>query len=381
MALQVYSLGFGLPTCKIGRSIHFLGIAMIVGVNTLMPEDAGGLSGVYTGNDSRWFRSLLFALRGLQTETEFVLFCDESNAAKYQGWVRADIGGQGSLFSGLRGGGALEAAAAKAKVDVIWTPLAGASVGPIPQVLFATDFLPWESDGDAGPVRKGANLKAEKKACQQAKSLVVSSEYLRRKALDIFEMPLNKVFVVGPGVDSAFLGAHDTMVELPYMVIYCDARISRGVERFFEALEMLEKEYPHNFVIAGPGFAGEPPNWGDRYVRIEHLPDTALCGLYQHASVFIYPGMFDGCCVRVLEALSAGVPVVAPRGGALPEHCGDGPIYYNHTSAISLVQCVRRAVDLDPQARAARVHAGRSVLPKFSWEKSAWKLLTALSKQ
>ena len=354
---------------------------MIVGVNTVMPEDAGGMPGIYAGNDDRWFRSLLHALRGLQTDTDFVLFCDENNHSHYEGWMRANIGGQASLFSGLRGGGALEAAAAKAKADVIWTPLAGASVGPVPQVLFATDFIAWESDGDPGPIRKGANLKAEKKACQAAKSLVVSSEYLRRKALDIFEMPLNKVVVLPPGVDPAFQGAHDTMVEPPYMVVFCDARATRGADRLFESLEQLKKDYPHNFVIAGPGFADEPDDWGDRYIRIERLPDSALCGLYQHASVFIYPGLFDGCCVRVLEALSAGVPVVAPRSGALPEHCADGPIYYNHTSAVSLVQSVRRAIDLEPQARAARIHAGRSVLPKFSWEKSAWKLLTALSKQ
>lgn len=354
---------------------------MIVGVNTVMPEDAGGMAGSYSGHDNRWFRCLLNALRGLQTETEFVLFCDETTHAAYQGWSCVDIGGQSSLFSGLRGGGAVEAAAAKVKADVIWTPLAGASVGAIPQLLYATDFLPWEPDGEAGPVRRGANLKAERKACQAARGLVVSSEYLRRKALEMFEMPLNKVFVAPPGVEAAFHGEHDSVIEPPYMVIYCDARVSRGVDRLFEGLEQLERDYPHNFVVAGPGFAEEPTNWGDRYVRIEYLPDSALCGLYQHASVFICPGLFDGCCVRVLEALSAGVPVVAPRSGALPEHCADGPIYYNHTSAVSLVQSVRRAIELDPQARAARIHAGRSVLPKFSWEKSAWKLLTALSKQ
>lgn len=354
---------------------------MIVGVNTLMPEDAGGVAGVYTGHDDRYFRNLLWALRSLQTETEFVLFCDEENHAAYEGWLRANVGERGSLLSGLRGGGALDAAAAKAKVDVIWTPLAGASVGSVPQVLYATDFLPWEPDaGEAGPVRKSANAKAEKKACASAKSLVVSSEYLRRKALEMFDMPLNKVVVAPPGVDPAFQSANDTVVEPPYLVLYCDARASRDLPKLHEALEHLEKDYPHNFVVAGPGFAEEPGDWGPRYVRIERLPDSTLSGLYQHASAFIYPGLYDGCCVRVLEALCAGVPVVAPRSGALPEHCADGPIYYSLTSAASLVQSVRRAIELDPQARAARIHAGRSVLPKFSWEKSAWKLLTALSK-
>ena len=353
---------------------------MIVGVNTLMPEDAGGFAGVYSGYDDRYFRSLLSALRALQTETEFVLFCDEQNHGAYEGWLRANISGHTSLFSGLRGGNALEAAAQKAKVDVLWTPLAGAVAGSVPQVLFATDFLPWEPDPDSGPVRKGANLKAEKKACAAAKSLVVTSEYLRRKALELFEMPLNKVVVATPGVDAVFQAPHETLVEPPYMVVYCDARVARGRERMEEALAQLEKDYPQNFVIAGPGFDGEPGDWGPRYIRIERLPDSALAGLYQHASAFIYPGLFDGCCVRVLEALCAGVPVVAPRTAAFPELCGDGPIYYSLTSAVSMVQSVRRALDLDATTRANRIHAGRSVLPKFSWEKSAWKLLTALSK-
>lgn len=353
---------------------------MIVGVNTLMPEDAGGFHGVYAGNDERYFRSMLVALRALQTETEFVLFCDEQNHASYEGWLRANLGGQASLFSGLRGGSALEAAAAKAKVDVLLTPLAGAVVGSVPQVLYATDFLPWEPDPDTGPVRKGANLKPEKKACAAAKALVVSSEYLRRKALDLFEMPLNKVSVATAGVDPAFQKENDTVIEPPYIVVYCDARSGRAVDKLHEALGQLEKDYPHNFVIAGPGFAGEPGDWGPRYIRIERLPDSALAGLYQHAGCFLYPGLFDGCAVRILEALSAGVPVVAPRTGALHELCADGPIYYSPNSGVAIVQSVRRALELEPGQRAARIHAGRSPLPKYSWEKSAWKLLTVLSK-
>ena len=82
----------------------------------------------------------------------------------------------------------------------------------------------------------------------------------------------------------------------------------------------------------------------------------------------------------MLEALSAGVPVVAQRNGAMNEHCADGPIYCSQTSAVALVQGVRRAIEMDDKAKASRIHAGRSVLPKFSWEKAAWKLLTALSK-
>lgn len=353
---------------------------MIVGVNTLMPEDAGGFAGIYRGYDDRYFRTLLLALRALQTETEFVLFCDEHNHAAFEGWIRANVSGSASLLSGLRGMGALEAAVAKAKVDVLWTPLAGATVGPVPQVLFATDFLPWEPGPEGGLLRKGATLKAEKKACAAAKSLVVPSEYLRRKALDFFEMPLNKVVVAPPGVDPIFQTQQSTMIEPPYMVIFCDARIVPMLDKLNDALEQLAKDYPHNFVITGPGFDGEPGDWGDRYIRIERLPDSGMAGLYQHASVFIYPGMHDGCCVRVLEALSAGVPVVAQRNGAMNEHCADGPIYGSQPTAVSLVQSVRRAIEMDEKARSSRIHAGRSVLPKFSWEKSAWKLLTALSK-
>lgn len=353
---------------------------MIVGVNTLMPEDAGGFAGVYKGNDDRYFRNLLHALRALQTETEFVVFCDERNFNQYDGWLRVNVGAQTSLFANLRGASALDTAAAKAKVDVLWTPLAEATPTSVPQVLFATDFLAWEPDADGGPLRKGAHVKAEKKACASAKSLVVTSEYLRRRALELFEMPLNKVVVAPPGVDPAFQGKHDTMIEPPYIVVYCDCRAARGAEKLFEALGQLEKDYPHNFAIAGPGFDGEPGDWGPRYIRIERLPDTALAGLYQHASAFVYPGLFDGCCVRVLEALSAGVPVVAPRNGAMAEHCANGPIYYSPGNAVTLVQSVRRAIDLDQSSRSARIQAGRSVLPKFSWEKAAWKLLTALSK-
>jgi len=351
---------------------------MIIGVNTLLPTDIGGINGVYAGHDERYFRCLLNALRALQTENEFVLFCDDTNQDQYEGWIRVNLSKSTGLFAGLRSGTSIESAAAKAKVDVLLTPLAGASTGgSLPQVLYANDLLPWEPEGEA---RRTLNVKAEKRACAAAKSVVVTSEYLRRKCLDLFEVPLNKVLVAPPGVDPIFQTEQSTVVEAPYMCIFCDDRAARGADRLFEALGLLEKEFDHTFVIVGPGFQGEPDDWGPRFVRIERLPDATLAGLYQHADVFIYAGMHDGCCVRVLEALAAGVPVVAQRNGAMHEHAADAPIYYNNSTAVNLVQCVRRAVGSDSATRAARIQAGRSLMPRFSWEKAAWKLLTALSK-
>ena len=193
-------------------------------------------------------------------------------------------------------------------------------------------------------------------------------------------MPLNKGIVAPPGLDPIFRTTQDTMVDLPYVVLYMSPLVAPCLAKVLAVREQLEKELPHTIVIAGPGLAEEPVDWGGRVVRIEYLPDNHLAGLYQHGSAFIYPGLHDGAGYAVLEAMGAGLPVVAAKSGALQEVAKDIPIYYNPSSSDSLLQGTRRVLGFSKGERAQRVHLGQSATSNYTWEKSAWKLMSALQR-
>jgi glycosyltransferase involved in cell wall biosynthesis len=223
-------------------------------------------------------------------------------------------------------------------------------------------------------------VKGRKKAAAAALTVVVPSEYLRRRCLELFDTPLNRVMVAHPGVDATFQEPHGTMVGQPYLVVYEDSLTFANLDRVRDALDQLGKEYPHTFVIVGRNPYDEIEDWGPRAVRIEHLPDNHLAGLYQNGACFLYAGLYDGSAVRVLEALHAGIPVVAPNSGAIPELAGKHPIFYNPASTATMVQGLRRALDEDPKARNERIRLTRSATSKYNWDKCAWRFLSAFKR-
>ena len=130
-------------------------------------------------------------------------------------------------------------------------------------------------------------------------------------------------------------------------------------------------------VLAGP------PGWGEesltaavdgaragaRVVRTGWLEPSALAALLQGASVLAFPSLYEGFGFPPLEAMAAGVPVVATRAGSLPEVLGDGAFLVDVGDddgvggrAWSGSSTIRRSVERLVAAGAARAAS-------FSWER------------
>lgn len=351
---------------------------MIVGVKTTATLTPHG------GNhEARYLRKVMDAIRTVQTDTRFVIFTHDANHDAYSDWLRVKLNDRGSGFgSFLPGRSEVEVAAKKAQVEVLLSPLANAEPGiRLPQVFYTLDLIPWEAPEFVAPGDHPANLRTVRKACSQARALVVPSEFLRRRCLELFEAPLNKVLVAPPGLDPVFQRPNDTFVDKPYILIISDALTARSMLTLRDALEQVAKEFPYTFVIAGAGSSAEPEDWGIQAVRIEECPDNHLAGLYQNSEAMLYPAQYDGGGQRPLEALYAGTLVVCPRSGAIPEVAKDAPLYYNPESTGSLVQTLRRALTLDPVERANRIKQGQQCCSNYTtWEKAGWKLLTAFKR-
>jgi glycosyltransferase involved in cell wall biosynthesis len=70
--------------------------------------------------------------------------------------------------------------------------------------------------------------------------------------------------------------------------------------------------------------AVEASPWSDRIVRPGYLDDRGLDAVLRHAAVLAYPSRYEGFGFPPLQAMAAGVPVVATAAGAVPEVVGDG---------------------------------------------------------
>ena len=103
-----------------------------------------------------------------------------------------------------------------------------------------------------------------------------------------------------------------------------------------------------------------------RIVHLESIDDHDRAAVIRGASALAYPSVYEGFGFPPLEAMSAGVPVVASAAGAVPEVVGDAAILVPVGEDIALADGLEQAI-YDPAVREDLVARGHSRIPNFTW--------------
>jgi alpha-1,3-rhamnosyl/mannosyltransferase len=106
--------------------------------------------------------------------------------------------------------------------------------------------------------------------------------------------------------------------------------------------------------------------WRDRIIRLGYVEDGALRHLLAGACVLAYPSVYEGFGFVPLEAMVAGVPVVATAVGAIPEVVGDGALLVPSGDATALAAALAGLL-ADPDARHGLITRGRQRAELFTW--------------
>jgi glycosyltransferase involved in cell wall biosynthesis len=142
----------------------------------------------------------------------------------------------------------------------------------------------------------------------------------------------------------------------------------KNTARLIEAFGAMPE--PWKLVLAGSaGYGAEEimANAGPRVELTGYVTDEQLAMLYARASIFAFPSLDEGFGIPVLEAMAAGVPVIATNTSALPEVCGDAAILVDPLDVDQLASELRR-VAADPDLRAQIAKRGRSRAAEFTWD-------------
>lgn len=108
----------------------------------------------------------------------------------------------------------------------------------------------------------------------------------------------------------------------------------------------------------------------ERILRLGYVASDRLGALFEGAAVVAYPSVYEGFGFVPLEAMAAGVPVVATSVGSIPEVVGDGAMLVGSGMVDELADALGTALG-DEQVRAALVERGKARAGTFTWEACA----------
>jgi len=108
---------------------------------------------------------------------------------------------------------------------------------------------------------------------------------------------------------------------------------------------------------------------------LDFISERELAALYHGADVFLYPSLYEGFGLPVLEAMTAGTPVVTSRVGSIPEVARDAAIMVDPLDTRAIADALTRVID-NAGLRHELIARGRCRALCFSWEKATRELIS-----
>ena len=117
-----------------------------------------------------------------------------------------------------------------------------------------------------------------------------------------------------------------------------------------------------------------------RVVFPGNLSPDEIRSLYRAATLFVYPSLYEGFGLPILEAMASGVPTVSSDRSSLPEVAGDAALLVDPENPEAIAHAMRRLIE-DNELRQEMSRRGRERALSFSWQKTAeqtWRVYQGL---
>ena len=206
------------------------------------------------------------------------------------------------------------------------------------------------------------------KAAHAAKTcdvLFANSVYTARDVERTLGVPPQRIVVATPGIHQRFRPEGELVdVGSPYLFTAASFEPRKNLETLLDAFALVRQTRPEvQLLIAGLPSGSERTVEADGVRLLGYVADEELARLYRGAAAFVFPSLFEGFGIPVVEAMASGTPAVVSSHASLDEASGDAAIRVDPKSPEAIASGIERAL----ASGQTLVHGGLEHAKRFTW--------------
>ena len=228
-------------------------------------------------------------------------------------------------------------------------------------------------------------------AARRSDRVIVPSRATREDLIRLLKVPAEKIDLVPNGLGASPVARWDSEEELrrrydlgtrPFVLTVSLKRPNKNLLRLLEAMALIPGERRPILVLAGHATPYEAElraravdlGLGEHTRFLGWVPSEELEGLYRSATCFVFPSLYEGFGLPVLEAMARGTPVACSNRGALIEVAGDAALLFDPEQPDAIAAAIEKLL-ADPIERERLSRAGREQAAGFTWAEAARRTL------
>jgi len=276
--------------------------------------------------------------------------------------------------------------------DVVHFPFQAAFLTSVPSIYQPWDLQHLHLPEFFTPEQRERRELTYRAFCAQARIVVVASEWIKQDVVLQYGVDAARIEIVGvPPPTRAYRtpGAAERLetrarLQLPERFIYYPAQTwpHKNHARLFEALRILRDSGLVVPLVSTGQLNSSFPQLQALAGQLGIDADVAFLGfvgpldvavLYEEATMLIFPSLYEGWGLPVVEAFAAGLPVACSNVTSLPELVGDAALVFDPYDPAEIAAAIRR-IWMDPGLATELARRGQEVAGHFDWRATAARL-------
>lgn len=217
--------------------------------------------------------------------------------------------------------------------------------------------------------------------------IVTISDFAKKEIIELLNIPKEKITVISEGapflidIDDNILKtvlAKFNLLGQKYFFYISNLRPRKNVAGLLKAWKDFSLQHlGYSLVIAGKNDNFKLNS--DRVIFSGVVGEEEKAALYKGSIALVFPSLYEGFGLPILEAQKLGIPVIASNSSSLPEVAGDGALFFNPYDAKDIYLSLEKFIDSSFN-REDIISKGYKNIARFSWDKTASVLLRLIKK-